>query len=284
MGAQIVIEEGYITATANRLRGTEITFDIVTVTGTENVMMAAALAEGTTVLRNAAREPEVAALAQMLTQMGAHIEGAGTDCLRITGVDRLHGTEATIIPDRIEAGTFLIAAAVTGGDVTLPNCPAGFLTVLLEALRASGAQITTSDGSLRIVGPHRLRGVDIVTAPHPGFATDLQAQWMAAMTVATGASVITETIFENRFMHVAELCRMGADITVDGHTAVVQHVPQLSGAPVMATDLRASAGLVVAALVADGVTEIQRVYHIDRGYEQIEAKLHDLGAQIERVQ
>lgn len=283
MGATIDIEEGYIVARADRLRGTEICFDMVTVTGTENIMMAATLAEGRTVLHNAACEPEIPALAAMLQQMGARIDGAGTPTITIDGVPSLHGAEQRIIADRIEAGTLLIAAAMTGGDVVIHNCPLHYLDALQSKLLAAGAQLESQHNQVRVIGPAQLRSVDIVTAPHPGFATDLQAQWMAAMTIADGASTINETIFENRFMHVAELRRMGADITVDGHTAVVKGVPKLSGAPLMATDLRASAGLVLAALTASGATEIQRVYHIDRGYEQIEKKLQGLGARIERI-
>ncbi|MBI4366830.1 MAG: UDP-N-acetylglucosamine 1-carboxyvinyltransferase [Deltaproteobacteria bacterium] len=282
MGAVLRIEEGYIDAAAERLRGADITFDIVTVTGTENVMMAAALAEGRTILRNAAREPEVVALAECLTGMGARIAGAGTDVITIDGVEGLHGTDTTAIPDRIEAGTFLIAGAMTGGDVTVRHCPMAYLESLHAKLLAAGARVSVTDSAARVVGPARLGSADIITAPFPGFATDLQAQWMAAMTTADGASTIAETIFENRFMHVAELRRMGADITVEGHTAVVRPVPHLSGAPVMATDLRASASLVLAALAAKGTSEIQRVYHIDRGYERIEVKLAGLGARIIR--
>ncbi|MBI2346344.1 MAG: UDP-N-acetylglucosamine 1-carboxyvinyltransferase [Deltaproteobacteria bacterium] len=287
MGAEITIEEGNIAARADRLRGVEITFDMVTVTGTENVMMAAVLAEGQTILNNAAREPEVVALAEMLSQMGARVVGAGTARITIDGVEQLHGTEVTIIPDRIQAGTYLIAAAMTNGDVAVENCPLSHLEALQTKLTEAGARIEksapTATPTVRVVGPRKLRSVDITTAPFPGYATDLQAQWMAAMTIADGASAITETIFENRFMHVAELRRMGAEITVDGHTAIVKSVAKLSGAPLMATDLRASASLVLAALAAEGQSDIQRVYHIDRGYERIEEQLYSLGARIERV-
>lgn len=285
MGAEISIEEGYISAKAKRLRGADISFDMVTVTGTENVMMAAVLADGETILRNAAREPEVKALADFLCKMGANIDGAGSDTIKITGVAELGGGECNIIPDRIEAGTLMLAAATTDGDVTIRNCPLEYLEALHNKLSSAGAVVESSspDGVVHVRCTSRLKSADIVTSPFPGFATDLQAQWMAAMTIADGTSVITETIFENRFMHVAELKRMGADITVEGHSAVVKSVQKLSGAPVMATDLRASASLVLAALAAEGTTEIQRVYHIDRGYEHIETKLNSIGARIERV-
>ncbi|MBI4238535.1 MAG: UDP-N-acetylglucosamine 1-carboxyvinyltransferase [Deltaproteobacteria bacterium] len=283
MGANIEIAEGYIVARAKRLRGAEITFDKVTVTGTENLMMAATLAEGTTVLHHAAREPEIPALAACLTQMGAQIEGAGTERITIIGVSRLNGTTCTIIPDRIETGTFMIAAAMTAGDVRLQGAIPAHVGALITQLQAAGATVTEEPGALRVTASARLTGVDCTTSPFPEFATDLQAQWMAAMTTARGSSRIEETVFENRFMHVAELKRLGADITVEGTTAIVRHVEQLHAAPVMATDLRASACLVLAGLIADGTTEIQRVYHLDRGYEHFEAKLRNLGARIERV-
>ncbi len=283
MGAEITIAEGYITAKAKKLRGTTIIFETVTVTGTENIMMAAALADGTTVLENAAREPEVVALAKCLTQMGAKIDGAETSRITITGVSELNGAECTLIPDRVEAGTYLMAGAITGGEVTVHAIPPHYLQVALDKLSASGCAITTADNRITLKAPRRLRAVDITTEPFPGFATDLQAQFMACMAVADGTSTIRETIFENRFMHVAELDRMGAEIQVEGNTACVRGVPSLSGAPVMATDLRASACLVLAGLAAHGTTEVQRIYHLDRGYEHVEEKLQQLGAQIRRT-
>lgn len=283
MGAEIAINEGYITAKANRLKGARITFDTITVTGTENIMMAATLADGVTVLENAAQEPEVSALAECLTRMGAKIDGAGTSRITITGVSELNGVDYTLIPDRIEAGTYLMAGAITGGEVTVRNVPPQFLQATLDKLTDAGCVITTTDHNITLKAPQRLHAMDMTTAPFPGFATDLQAQFMACMTVADGTSIIRETIFENRFMHVAELGRMGADITVDGHAAHIKGVPHLSGAPVMATDLRASACLVLAGLAAHGSTEIQRIYHLDRGYEHVEDKLCRLGAKIRRV-
>lgn len=289
MGADISIEDGYIQGRAKKLRGVAICFDNVTVTGTENIMMAATLARGTTVIENAAREPEIADLANYLTKMGARIDGAGTDKITIEGVDSLRAAKHAIIPDRIEAGTFACAAAITGGGLTIENCPANFVEALLMKLQAAGCAVKISaEGSGFVVsapagGCGRLSATDITTAPYPGFATDLQAQFMTCMTVADGTSVIAETIFENRFMHVQELNRLGADIKVDGRTAIVRGVGKLTGAPVMATDLRASASLVLAALAAEGTTEIQRIYHLDRGYEQIEKKLISLGAEIERA-
>lgn len=283
MGADIAITDGYIVARAKRLRGAAITFEKITVTGTENLMMAATLADGVTVLHNAAREPEIPALADCLTQMGARIEGAGTERITITGVARLQGTTCTIIPDRIETGTLMIAAAMTAGDVRLQGAIPAHVGALITLLQAAGATITEEPGAVRVRGPARLTGVDCTTSPYPAFATDLQAQWMAAMTTAQGTSRIEETVFENRFMHVAELQRLGADISVEGTTATVRHVERLRAAPVMATDLRASACLVLAGLIAEGTTEIQRVYHLDRGYERFEEKLRGLGARIERV-
>lgn len=288
MGAKITIDGGYIESHASRLHGANIHFDNVTVTGTENIMMAAVLANGTTVLENCAREPEVADLGNYLTKMGAHIEGAGTDKITIEGVKSLHPAEHSIIPDRIVAGTFACAAAITGGNITIEDCPSELFDALLTKLQDAGCTIQPATRnpithSTNIQAPHRLNAVDITTSPFPGFATDLQAQFMACMTLANGTSVITETIFENRFMHVQELIRLGADIKVEGHTAIVKGVPKLTGAPVMATDLRASASLVIAALATEGTTEIQRIYHLDRGYEQIEKKLIELGAEIERV-
>jgi len=251
--------------------------------GTENILMAAALAKGTTRLENAAKEPEVVNLAETLTAMGARIRGAGTDVITIEGVDSLRPCEVDVIPDRIEAGTFMIAAAITGGDVVLENCNADHLDALILKLDEAGVSIGAVEGGLRVQGAQEIRSVDLKTLPYPGFPTDLQAQMMALMAVAKGSSVITETIFENRFMHVAELRRLGASIAVDGHNAVIKGVRRLKGAPVMATDLRASASLVVAGLVAEGKTTLSRVYHIDRGYQAIEKKLTALGASIRRV-
>ncbi|PIR19906.1 MAG: UDP-N-acetylglucosamine 1-carboxyvinyltransferase [Deltaproteobacteria bacterium CG11_big_fil_rev_8_21_14_0_20_47_16] len=283
MGAEISIAEGYITARAKKLKGAHIIFDTVTVTGTENIMMAATLADGVTVLENAAQEPEIADLAQCLNKMGAKIEGAGSSRITITGVPALGGVEHTLVGDRIEAGTYLMAAAITGGSVTTIGVPASFLQDTLDKLAEAGCSISSQGDRITLTAPKQLRAVDVTTAPFPGFATDLQAQFMACMTIAQGTCVIRETIFENRFMHVAELSRMGADIKVDGHTAHITGVPHLSGAPVMATDLRASACLVLAGLAAQGTTEIRRIYHLDRGYEHVEDKLQRLGARVSRV-
>ncbi len=283
LGAEIVLEHGYVTASAQRLRGAEIYFDIVTVTGTENIMMAAALAEGTTVLRNAACEPEVVALAEVLNRMGADISGVGTPEITIRGVESLRPVSAEIIPDRIETGTFLVAAALTGGHVTITHCEPKHVGATLDKLRQAGTRIEVQDQTLTVTGPKRIVSVDIKTQPYPGFATDMQAQFMVLMSVAEGVSVISESIFENRFIHVSELRRMGADIRVSGNTATVRGVPHLSGAPVMATDLRASACLVLAGLVADNTTEVHRVYHLDRGYELMEDKFAALGAAIRRL-
>jgi UDP-N-acetylglucosamine 1-carboxyvinyltransferase len=283
LGASIDLQHGYVHATAGRLHGADIYFDTVTVTGTENLMMAAALAEGTTVLRNAAREPEVAALAEVLNRMGARIEGAGTAVITIEGVSKLSPVDCTIIADRIEAGTFMVAAALTGGDVTLRACEPAHLGALIHKLELTGAVIDVSRRTIRVRGPERIGSVDIQTMPYPGFPTDMQAQFMVLMTIADGVSMIAETIFENRFIHVSELRRMRADIRVSGNTAMVKGVPQLSGAPVMATDLRASASLVLAGLVAEGKTEVRRVYHLDRGYENLDYKFTRLGAAIRRV-
>jgi UDP-N-acetylglucosamine 1-carboxyvinyltransferase len=285
LGAEIRLEHGYVEARAphGRLRGAVFTFDGQTVTGTENVMMAAALADGETVLRNCAREPEVADLARALVGMGARIEGAGTDEIRIQGVESLRPIDHEVIPDRIEAGTFLVAGALPGSDVTVHGCQPGELEALVEKLRAVGAEVLPAPGGLRVVGNGRPRPVDVRTAPHPGFPTDMQAQMMVLLCLAEGSSKITETVFENRFMHVQELQRLGADIAVDGKTAVVKGVPSLSGAPVMASDLRASAALLLAGLAAQGTTEVLRVYHLDRGYERIEEKLAPLGARVRRV-
>lgn len=283
MGAKIELKEGYIEAKAKKLKGAEIYFDVSTVTGTENVMMAATLAQGTTILRNAACEPEVVNLAQVLNGMGAKISGAGTDVIKIEGVTSLKPTEGTIIPDRIEAGTFMIAAGMTHGELNIIGCKPQHLEALINKLRDTGMKISPIKGGLKAIGPKKINSVDVKTLPYPGFATDLQAQMMAYMSIGSGLSVITETVFENRFMHVSELARMGADITIEGNNAIVRGVPELRGAPVMATDLRASASLILAALVAKGTTEISRVYHLDRGYEQIEKKFSAVGANIKRV-
>ena len=283
MGAEIQIEHGYIEARANRLKGARIFMDLVSVTGTENLMMAAALADGTTVIENAAREPEVVDLAQCLIAMGAKIEGAGTDVITIHGVESLHGASYKVMPDRIEAGTFLVAAATTGGKIKLRDTRTDIMDSVLEKLREAGARIESGEDwiSLEMDGP--LKAVNIRTAPYPAFPTDMQAQFMVLNIIAQGTSVMTETIFENRFMHVQELLRMGAKIDVEGNAAVVQGVSELSGATVMATDLRASASLVIAGLTAKGETLVERIYHLDRGYECIEEKLSQLGARIRRV-
>lgn len=283
LGATISLEHGYVQARADRLRGATFRFDVVTVTGTENLMMAASLAEGTTILENAAREPEIVQVAEVLQAMGATIRGAGTDRIEIDGVETLRQGTHRIIPDRIEAGTFLVAAAITGGDVILEGCNLDHLGAVVEKMREAGTVIEEVPGGVRVRGPERLKAVDCITEPFPGFPTDMQAQLMVAMTLAEGSSHITETVFENRFMHVLELSRMGADITIDGNTALVRGVSRLSGAPVMATDLRASASLILAGLRAEGTTTVQRVYHLDRGYQRIEEKLRALGADITRV-
>ena len=284
MGAQIELEGGYIKARAPKgLKAAKIVFPFVSVGATESMMMAAALADGTTELLNAAREPEVSDLADLLIKMGADIEGVGTDTLRITGQKVLGGTQHRIIADRIEAGTYAMAAAITGGSLDLLGARLSHLAAAARVLQDAGVELTEFEGGLRVSRPGKLMGVDAMTEPFPGFATDLQAQFMALMTVAEGASMITETIFENRFMHVPELARMGANITVHGASALVRGVKGLKGAPVMATDLRASVSLVLAGLVADGVTEINRIYHLDRGYERLEEKLAACGAEVERV-
>jgi len=283
MGAAISIEHGYVVAKAARLKGARIVTDMVTVTGTENLMMAAVLADGETVIENAAREPEVVDLAHALVAMGARIDGAGTDRIVVRGVERLHGASHRVMADRIEAGTFLCAVAAAGGDVTLTGAQPGTMDATLEKLREAGVEIDAGEAHVRVRMRARPRAVNLRTAPYPAFATDMQAQIMAMNTVAQGTGVITETIFENRFMHVLELQRLGADITIEGNTAVVRGVEKLSGAAVMATDLRASAGLVIAGLVAEGETVVDRIYHLDRGYERMERKLAALGARIERV-
>ena len=284
MGADIVVEHGYIKARASRLKGAHLVMDMVSVTGTENLLMAATLAEGTTIIENAAREPEVVDLANYLNALGAKISGAGTATLKVEGVEKLIGAAHTVLPDRIETGTFLVAAAVTGGDVTCRNTDPTELEVVLEKLREAGAEVTTGEDWIRLNMTGRtLKAVNVKTVPHPGFPTDMQAQFTVLNVVADGVGVVTETIFENRFMHVPELQRMGALIQLEGNTAVCQHSPKLNAAQVMATDLRASASLVIAGLVAEGSTVVDRIYHIDRGYEHIEDKLRALGAQIERI-
>jgi UDP-N-acetylglucosamine 1-carboxyvinyltransferase len=283
MGARIRIDGGYLIAEATRLRGTRIVTDMVTVTGTENLMMAATLADGETVIENAAREPEVVDLANALRAMGARIEGAGTDRIVVQGVERLHGARHRVMPDRIETGTFLCAVVAAGGDVLLRGAAAGSLDAVLDKLRETGAALDCTDDAIRVRMTGRPRAVSLRTAPYPAFPTDMQAQFMALDCIASGVGRITETIFENRFMHVLELQRLGANIAIEGNTAVVQGVDHLAGAPVMATDLRASACLVVAALAAQGETLIDRIYHLDRGYEAMEVKLAQVGARIERV-
>jgi UDP-N-acetylglucosamine 1-carboxyvinyltransferase len=283
MGAEIDLTHGYINARAARLRGTTYVFDVVTVTGTENLMMAATLADGVTTLENAAREPEIVDLALCLGKMGARISGAGTDRIVIEGVERLRAAEHSIMPDRIETGTFLAAGAATHGDVVVTNADAASLTAVIDKLREAGAHIDADASTIRVRGNGALRAASVRTAPFPAFPTDMQAQFMAIATLADGASVITETIFENRMMHVQELRRLGADIEVEGNAAIVRGVSRLTGANVMATDLRASACLVIAGLIADGETTIDRIYHLDRGYERIEDKLSALGARIRRV-
>jgi UDP-N-acetylglucosamine 1-carboxyvinyltransferase len=280
----VTVENGYIRAKAGRLRGARIVFDLVTVTGTENIMMAAALAQGTTVIENAAQEPEVVDLANCLIAMGAKIAGAGTNTITIEGVERLNGCTYEVLPDRIETGTFLVGGAMTGGRVLARKTRADTLDAVLAKLEDCGAHINTTDDSIELdMRGKRPRAVDLTTAPYPAFPTDMQAQFMALNTVAEGVGVITETIFENRFMHVQELQRLGADIRVEGNTAIMRGVANMTGAPIMATDLRASASLVLAGLVARGETAVDRVYHIDRGYENIEEKLGGLGAKIRRL-
>ena len=283
LGARIELEHGYVEASVDELKGAEIYFDLVTVTGTENLMMAAVLAEGTTVLRNAAREPEIVALAEVLNNMGADIQGAGTAVITINGVSELTPTSYRIIPDRIEAGTFLVAAALTGGNITLQGAEPDHLGAVIDKLRLTGAEISVDDKVINIQGADEISSVNIQTQPYPGFPTDMQAQFMVLMSIAGGTSVISETIFENRYIHVSELKRMGADIIISGNTATVKGVEKLSAAPVMATDLRASASLILAGLVAEGRTEVNRVYHLDRGYQAIEKKFAGLGASIKRI-
>ncbi|HEU4813073.1 MAG TPA: UDP-N-acetylglucosamine 1-carboxyvinyltransferase [Xanthomonadaceae bacterium] len=284
LGADISVENGYIKASAARLRGAHHVFEFASVGATENVLMAAALAEGRTVLENAAREPEIVDLADCLNALGAQVTGAGTGQIVIEGVERLHGGRHRVLPDRIETGTFLVAAAMTGGSIVVSGARPDSMDAVLDKLAEAGAQIRCERDRIALdMGGRRPKSVDIATAPHPGFPTDMQAQFMAMNCIAEGVGIVTETIFENRFMHVQELQRLGADIRIEGHTAVVHGVPRLGGAPVMATDLRASASLILAGLVADGETTIDRIYHLDRGYERIEEKLSALGARIKRV-
>jgi len=283
LGAKITQDHGYVEAATDRLKGAEIVFDKITVTGTEDLLMAATLAEGETVMQNCAREPEVADLADLLNKMGAKIEGAGTSTLRVQGVSKLHGAKHRIIPDRIEAGTFIIAGAMTGGDLNVAGCEPAHLTALLQKLEKTGVKTATTSDSIRVMGDNALNAADINTEEYPGFPTDMQAQYMALATQAEGTSVVAENIFENRFMHAQELVRMGANIKIEGRRAIVRGKSPLSAAAVLASDLRASASLVLAALVADGETIIDRVYHIDRGYEHIEEKLKAVGAEIRRM-
>jgi UDP-N-acetylglucosamine 1-carboxyvinyltransferase len=283
LGAKIDLRHGYIEASADVLKGTSITFDIPTVTGTENLMMAAALARGKTILYNAAMEPEVVELANVLNKMGAKINGMGTSTIEIEGVKSLHATEHTVTPDRIEGGTLMVAAGLTRGNIKILHCPLHHMEAMVRKLREAGMEIEPEGEGVRVVGSKRIRSVDIKTAPYPGFPTDMQAQFMVLMSLSRGLSVISENIFENRFIHVSELRRMGADIRIEGNSAIIQGKESLSGAQVMATDLRASASLIVAGLAAEGTTEISRVYHLDRGYECLDKKLTPLGAHIKRI-
>ena len=283
MGAEVTVEQGYVHAKASRLKGARICTDMVTVTGTENLMMAACLAEGETIIENAAREPEVVDLANCLISMGARISGAGTDIIRIQGVEKLHGARHSIMPDRIETGTYLCAAAVTGGNVRLTRTSAAYLDSVVDKLMDAGCDVVVERDAIRLSAPPRLKAVSLRTAPYPAFPTDMQAQFMAINCVADGVATIRETIFENRFMHVSELMRLGANIQIEGNNAIVRGADKLEGATVMATDLRASASLIIAGLVARGETLIDRIYHLDRGYERIEEKLASLGASVQRV-
>ncbi len=283
MGADIKLESGYVLAKGKRLKGASLYLDLPTVTGTENLMMAATLARGTTLLENAAREPEVVDLAHALVSMGAKIHGAGESIIEIEGVDELKPLNYTVIPDRIEAGTFMTIAGITGGDITIKGCRREHLDAIVLKLEEAGLTFENISDGIRVIGPSRPRASHVKTLPYPGFPTDMQAQFMALMSIADGTSIITETVFENRFMHVAELRRMGADITVEGGTATVKGIPKLKSAPLMATDLRASASLIVAALASKGETAIHRLYHLDRGYEKMEKKLRGIGADIRRV-
>ena len=283
MGAEITVEQGYVHAKATRLKGARICTDMVTVTGTENLMMAACLADGETIIENAAREPEVVDLANCLVSMGARISGAGTDIIRIQGVEKLHGATHSIMPDRIETGTYLCAAAAAGGNIRLTKTSAAYLDTVVDKLMDAGCEITVERDAIRLIAPQRLKAVSLRTAPYPAFPTDMQAQFMAINCIADGVATIRETIFENRFMHVNELMRLGANIQIEGNNAIVRGTDHLEGAMVMATDLRASASLVIAGLVARGETVIDRIYHLDRGYERIEEKLEKLGAQVKRI-
>ena len=283
LGASIELKHGYIEARADKLKGAEIYLDFPTVTGTENLMMAAALAEGTSYIKNAACEPEIKAMANVMNKMGADIKGAGTSCIKINGVSSMNPASVSIIPDRIEAGTFMVAAALTGGDFTIVDCEPDHLGSVIDKLRRVGSKIEISKKCIHITGPDEIISVDIKTRTYPGFPTDMQAQFMVLMSVANGVSTISETIFENRFIHISEIKRMGANITVSGNSAIVKGVPALSGAPVMASDLRASASLILAGLAASGKTEVNRIYHLDRGYEALEKKFKLLGANIKRV-
>ena len=283
LGAKITQDHGYVEASADRLRGAEIVFDKITVTGTEDLLMAATLADGETIMQNCACEPEVADLAELLKKMGAHIQGAGTSTIRVKGVSKLSGSKHRIIPDRIEAGTFITAAALTGGDVNVTNCDPGQLTAVIQKLHEAGVKTSHTAESIRVMGDNPLNAADVNTEEYPGFPTDMQAQYMVVATQAEGTSIITENIFENRFMHAQELVRMGASIRIEGRRAIVRGKTPLSAAAVLASDLRASASLVLAALVADGETIIDRVYHLDRGYEHIEEKLKGIGAEIRRI-
>ena len=283
MGADIKLEHGYVVAKAKRLKGAKIYFDIVTVTGTENIMMAAALADGVTVIENAAKEPEVVELALLLKKMGAHIKGEGSDVITVKGVKTLRPADYGVMPDRIEAGTLMAAAALTNGNVLVKGVNVGHMEAIISKFKEAGITVNEEEGGVRVAGNGRPKSVDIKTHPYPGYPTDMQAQMMVLMSIASGLSVISEMVFENRFMHVSELRRMGADIQAEGHSAIVKGVKFLSGAPVMATDLRASASLVLAGLVAKGKTEVSRIYHLDRGYAKLEEKLSSLGADIKRV-
>ncbi len=283
MGAEIRLDQGYIEARARHLKGANIYLDIPTVTGTENLMMAATLAKGVTVIKNAAREPEIETLAQMLNKCGARIEGVGTNTISIEGTSGLSGAECTVIPDRIEAGTYMVAAGITGGEIIIKNCGLNYMQAVVDKLRETGMTIEEKHNKVIVKAGASIHSIDVTTLPYPGFPTDMQAQFMALMCLGDGVSVITERIFENRFMHVLELKRMGANIKIDGSSAIIGGVQNLKGAPVMASDLRASASLVLAGLAAKGATEVYRVYHLDRGYERIEVKLKALGAEIERI-
>ncbi len=283
LGAKIELHNGYIDARADKLKGCNILLETPTVTGTENLMMAACLAQGETIIKNTACEPEILDLACVLNKMGAKIQGAGTDCIRIQGVDGLSGAKYSIMPDRVEAGTFMVAAAVTGSQIQIDDCCPEHLTTVMDKLREAGVEFEEKNDKITVSAEKDLRAIDIKTAPYPSFPTDMQAQFMSLMSLAQGTSMVIETVFENRFMHVLELIRMGADIKIEGHTAMIKGVSRLSGAPVMATDLRASASLVLAGLAAEGETLISRIYHLDRGYESIEQKLASLGAEIKRL-